>query len=84
MIIYEALSENFGINMIFFMGVRIKTLKTVFIVETLLAKVKVVTILAHPAILYDLYFAIETFMYFRMILLGLEYCLHLMLWSMSF
>ena len=50
--------------MILFMSVRIKTLKTVFVIKTFLTKEEVITILAHPTILNDLDFTIETFVYF--------------------
>ena len=69
--------------MVFFMSVGIKTLKIVTALETLLAEKEIVTVLAHPTVFYYLYLTIEAFMDFRVILLRLKNCFHLMILSMS-
>jgi len=70
--------------MIFFMSVCIQTFETVPIIKTFLTEKEIVTIFAHPAILYDFYFTIKAFMYFLVILLRLKNGFHLVVLLMSF
>ncbi len=75
-------SEYFGIDMILFMTVCIQALEGFFSFKAFTTKEKVVTILAHVAVLDDFYFACETFIFFIIVDLGFKNDLHLMIWLM--
>lgn len=58
------------------MVVGIQTLKGLFLLETVFTKEKVVTVLAHVAVLYDLYLTRETLVFLLVVHLRLEDYLH--------
>ena len=72
-------SKNLCEDVIFFMGVCVQAFELVSFVVALGAEKEVVAVLAHVAILLDLSFATETFVFLFLAYLGLEDGLELVL-----
>jgi hypothetical protein len=72
-------SENFVVNMVFFVTVGVQTLEGFLLLETFFAKEKVVTVLAHVTVLIYLHFASKTFILLVVVDLRLKDYLHLVL-----
>lgn len=72
-------SKQLGVNVVFFVGVRIQTLELIPVLVAPLAKEKVIAVLAHPAPFVYQLLAVKAFVFLLLVKLRLEHSLELMI-----